>query len=177
MEARIDRNLLYLAISLVVFGVVLRLLPHPPNLAPVGAIALFSGAMLPRKLAWWLPLAIMATSDYVLGFYDGIGVTWLAFLLVTAFGLVFRSSSTGMQIVWGALGGGAIFFAVSNFGVWLFGGLYAHTWSGLANCFVMAVPFFRNTLLGNLLYGAILFGGFALAKRRLNAAPLPKAST
>ena len=60
-----------------------------------------------------------------------------------------------------------MFFIVTNFGVWLVGNLYPKTLAGLAGCYVAAIPFFRNTLAGNVVYTLVLFGGFALAQRYL----------
>lgn len=165
MEIRVNRTLVYLAIALVIFGVVTRLVPHPANLAPVGAIALFGGAVLPRKLGWWLPLAIMIVSDMVLGFYHGIAFTWVGFLLVGLFGMTLRGQNSWLRVPLGALGAAVIFFTVSNFGVWAQGQMYSHTWAGLVLCYEMALPFFRNTFLGDLLYSTLLFGLYAFAAR------------
>lgn len=166
MEVRVSRTLLWVALALVVFGVVMRLVPHPANLAPVGAIALFGGAVLPRKLGWWLPLAIMIVSDiFFLGLYQGVAFTWLGFLCVALFGMSLRGQSNWLRIPFGALGAAVIFFVVSNFGVWLQGQMYALSWAGLVQCYEMALPFFRNTLVGDLLYSTLLFGVFALAGR------------
>ena len=172
MEIRVKRELIWVALGLVAFGVIMRLLPHPDNLAPVGAIALFGGAVLPRKLGWWLPLAVMILSDAVLGFYHGIMFTWLAYLLVAFYGMSFRQQSNWLRVPLGALGGAVIFFIVSNFGVWAQGQMYAHTWAGLVQCYQMALPFFRNTFYGDFAYSVVLFGAYALALRFL-----PKAET
>ena len=166
MEVRVNRTLVWVAIALVVFGITMRLLPHPANLAPIGAIALFGGAVLPRKLGWWLPLAIMILSDMLfLGMYNGILFTWAGFLLVSLFGVTLRGQSNWIRVPLGALGAAILFFAVSNFGVWLQGQMYAHTWAGLVQCYQMALPFFRNTLVGDLAYGLLLFGAYALGSR------------
>lgn len=157
------RSLVWLVIGLVIFGVIMRLLPHPANLAPVGAIALFGGAVLPRKLSWWLPLAVMAMSDLLIGLYSGFWFTWLGFLLVGFYGMSLRNTNRWAKIPLGALGSAVIFFIVSNFGVWLQSGFYAHTWAGLASCYEMALPFFRNTFMGDLIYSAIFFGAYNLA--------------
>ena len=167
MEVRVSRYnwALWLALSLVAFGVIMRLLPHPANLAPVGAICLFGGAILPRKLGWWLPLATMVVSDSFLGFYRGIAFTWLGFLLVGLFGMALRNRNNWFRVPVGALGSSVIFFIVSNFGVWLQGQMYPHTWAGLVNCYELALPFFRNTFFGDFTYGWILFGAYALVMR------------
>jgi hypothetical protein len=163
MEVRVTSRLAWLAVALVVFGVVMRLLPHPANMAPIGAIALFGGAILPKKLAWWLPLAAMVVSDTFIGFYHGIVFTWLGFLLVGLYGMSLRGRSNWFRVPLGALGSAVIFFIVSNFGVWAQGRIYAHTWSGLINCYTMALPFFRNTFFGDFVYSWLLFGMYALA--------------
>lgn len=167
MQNPTNRKLLYVALALMVFGVIMRLVPHPANFAPVGAIAIFGAAVLPRKLGWWLPLAIMAASDLIIGFYSGILYTWAAFLLVGLFGLTLRQSSNVYRVLLGSFGGALIFFAVSNFGVWAQGGLYPHTWAGLVQCYTMGLPFFRNTLAGDLVFNTILFGAYALATKEL----------
>jgi uncharacterized protein DUF6580 len=165
MEVRVSRRLLALALGLVAFGVVMRLLPHPANLAPMGAIALFGGAVLPRKLAWWVPVTAMVASDAVLGFYHGIGFTWLGFLLVALYGMSLRGRGNWLRVPLGVVGSSVIFFLVSNFGVWVQGQLYAHTWSGLVRCYQLALPFYRNTFLGDLLYSVLLFGAYALVQQ------------
>jgi hypothetical protein len=158
-----NRTVLWLAASLLVFGVAMRLLPHPANLAPVGAIALFGGAVLPRKYAWWLPVAIMAMSDIFIGLYNGFIFTWLGFALVGLYGMTLHNKNNWLRIPLGALGSSVIFFIVSNFGAWAQGQLYTYSLSGLASCYAMALPFFRNTFLGDLAYSGLLFGAYACA--------------
>lgn len=164
MEIPIKRRLFYLAIGLVVLGVVMRILPHIPNIAPVGAVALFGGAILPSRYAWWLPLAIMMASDALLGFYDGVLFNWAAFVAVGLIGMLLARFNNTQRVVLGVLGGSLAFFIISNFGVWLQGGLYAHTWAGLVECYTMALPFLRNTIIGDLLYSSLLFGAYAMAQ-------------
>jgi hypothetical protein len=165
MEIPVKHSLVWLAVALMLFGVAMRLLPHPANLAPVGAIALFGGAVLPRKLAWWLPVAVMILSDAYLGFYHGIVFTWFGFLFVGLYGMNLRDRSNWFRVPIGVAGSSIIFFIVSNFGVWAQGQLYAHTWAGLMNCYEMALPFFRNTFIGDALYGSLLFGAYTLVGR------------
>lgn len=171
MTFKVDRTLILIVLALIAFGVIMRLVPHPANLAPVGAIALFAGAILPRKLSWWLPLGIMVVSDLILGAYNGIIFTWAGFLLVTLFGMTLKNTSNWLRVPFGALGASVIFFVVSNFGVWLQGQMYAHSWAGLVLCYEMALPFFRNTFVGDLIYSGLLFGVYALA---IKFVPQPK---
>ena len=169
MEVRVNRRLAWVALALLAFGVLMRLLPHPANLAPVGAIALFGGAVLPRKLAWWLPVAIMVLSDLVIGTYHGIVFTWAGFLLVGLYGMSLRRMHGLPRVVIGVAGSSVIFFLVSNFGVWAQGQLYVHTWAGLVQCYTLALPFFRNTFIGDALYASLLFGLYAFAQSRMAA--------
>lgn len=154
-----------LAALLVIMGTAFRLLPHLPNFAPVGAIALFGGAMLGWRLAVRLPLAVMMLSDFVLGFYPGIEFTWAGFLMVALYGMAFKGRSLPAKVLLGGVGGGFIFYAVSNFGVWLVAGMYPPTFAGLLECYAMGLPFLRATLFGDMLYGFALFGAYELTWR------------
>ena len=169
MEIRVKDRATLIALGLVFLGVVARLLPHPANVAPVGAIALFGGTMLGKRIGWWLPVLIMAVSDLFLGFYNSMPFTWFGFLLVGLLGLSFKSWHSWVRVPVGALAGASIFFLVSNFGVWLVGGLYPHTWAGLGSCYTLAVPFFRATIIGDMLYATAFFGLYNLATRTVNA--------
>jgi hypothetical protein len=157
---------LYLAIVLVFAAAAARLLPHPANFAPVTAVAIFGGAVLPRKLAVWVPLAAMLLSDLVIGFYDYrvMFAVWASYVLI-AFAssrwLARPSFAKGALLT--ALSS-LFFFITTNFAVWASSDMYAHTWRGLADCYIMALPFFRNTFLSDALYTAILFGTYALAR-------------
>ena len=155
---------LLIALALLVFGVALRFVPHVPNFTPVGAIALFGGAVLGWRLAVWLPLGILIVSDVFIGMYGSIWFTWAGFLLVTLVGMALRNANLPSRILLGALGSSLVFFAVSNFGTWLTSGMYALTLSGLAECYYMALPFLRNSLMADVLYSAVLFGAFASAR-------------
>ena len=116
-------NVRFVTLTGIVLGVAtMRLLPHPPNVTPIAAIALFGGAHFASKRA---ALAVPLTAT-----------------------------------------GSVLFFVVTNFGVWLVGDLYPRTLEGLVACYVAGIPFFRNTLAGDLLYAAVLFGGLAVAERR-----------
>jgi hypothetical protein len=166
--------------ALLLFGAAARLLPHPPNVTPVAAIALFGGAALPRRLAWWLPLAIMALSDALIGVHEVILFTWGGFALTTVLGLWLRQRKRPGRILAASVAGSVLFFVVTNFGVWLLGDggrMYPRTLDGLWQCYIAALPFYRNTLLGDVAWSAALFGLYALAGRRLPLArPSPSSS-
>lgn len=163
------RNQHWLVVALILMGVVSRLVPHAWNFSPVMAIALFAGALLPR---WWGPLltlAIVAISDVFLGWHSTVPYTWGAFLLTAMLGGWLRRAPTPGRIFTGALAGSILFFLITNFGVWVEGLLYPRTLDGLQQCFVAAIPFFRNSLLSDLVFTAAFFGGYALVSRAVPA--------
>ncbi len=160
---------LAMIVSMVAAAVASRLLPHPWNLTSVAAVALFSGAYLEdRRLAFLVPLAALFLSDLVLGFYKGMAVVYFSFALIVCIGLWLRSRRRPLAIIGATLAGSVLFFALSNLGVWAFGGFYPLNGAGLAACFTAALPFFRGTLEGDGLYSLILFGGFALLERNVS---------
>lgn len=153
-----------------------RLLPHPPNMTPIAAMALFGGVCFATKrTAFLVPLAAMYLSDLALGFlvYDFGWFHWFmpfvyaSFAVTVCLGLLIRRRLTLLTVGGAALTGSVLFFIVTNFGVWLAGNLYPETVAGLVSCYVAAIPFFRNTLVGDMAYTLVLFGGFALAQRYL----------
>lgn len=153
------------AAALIIIGVALRLVPHTANFAPVGAIALFGGAVLSTKVGWWLPVVVMAISDIFLGLHDTILFTWGSFMLIALLGMSMRNKSDWFRVPAGAIGSAIIFFVISNFGVWVEGRLYPHTIQGLIDCYVAAIPFLKTSFLADLFYGMALFGSYALATR------------
>lgn len=154
-------------LAAILVAALARLVPHPPNFTPVGAMALFSGAYLARRgaLAFAAPMGAMLLSDLFLGFYTGMLFTYVALALVVLIGAARLRRVTAVRVAGGAIAAALAFFIVSNFGVWLLSGMYPPTLSGLAACYVAAIPFFQNTLAGDLIYSALLFGGFALLER------------
>ncbi|MEQ1833194.1 MAG: DUF6580 family putative transport protein [Candidatus Eisenbacteria bacterium] len=152
---------------LIVLAAASRLLPHPPNFAPVAAIGLFAGAYTHRKAGWLVPLVALLASDLVLGFYHPVGMLWnyVAFAACLVLGSgVLRAQRNLPRIAGAVLASSIVFFALSNFGMWA-SGYYPRTWAGLVECYAAAVPFFRNTLASDVLYSAALFGGYALLVR------------
>lgn len=150
----------------IALGALARLLPHAPNFTPIGAMALFGSAYGGRRFALTVPLAAMALSDLVIGGHATLPFVYLAFLLIALTGIVlFRNGVTFGRAIAGSLSASAILFVVSNFGVWAAGNLYPRTAEGLLTAYTMALPFVRNTLLGDLFYVALMFGGYELARR------------
>ena len=144
----------------------MRLVPHPPNFSPIAAMALFSGAYLPKRaLAFVAPFAALLLSDAVLGFYAGMNFVYFSFALTVLIGWIIASRKSALSIGAAAIASSVLFFVVTNFGMWLFSGFYPLTSAGLVACYVAAIPFFQNTLVGDLFFTALLFGGFTLVEK------------
>ncbi len=165
-ESQAHRAIIY---ALLGVGIIARLIPHPWNATPVMAIALFGGAHLSKRLSLLVPFLIIAISDFIIGWHATIPFTWSALLLTSVIGWWVRRRASGTRIVTGALAGAALFFVLSNFGVWITQQLYPRTAAGLWECYVAAIPFFRATVLGDLVFTTVLFGGYALATRACDA--------
>jgi hypothetical protein len=150
-------------IFMIIGGALMRLLPHAPNFAPIAAIALFGGAYLNKKYALILPLAAMFLSDIFLGFHDTMGYVYGAFLLTGMIGLWLRKHKNVVNVFGATLASSVLFFLISNFGVWA-QGMYARDISGLFQSYVMAIPFFKNTLVSNFFYTGLMFGSYELVK-------------
>jgi type IV secretory pathway VirB2 component (pilin) len=156
-------------VSAIVAAAALRLVPHPPNFTPIGAMALFSGAYLGRRwLAFAAPLAALVLSDAILGFYPGMWVQYVAVALIVLLGICALQRRSALRIAGAAVASSILFFLVTNFGTWALSGMYPATAAGLAACYVAAIPFFQNTLAGDLFYATLLFGGLRVAE---HAAP------
>lgn len=170
-----------LIVCLIFCAAVYRILPvHILNVAPIGAMALFGGANL--KKSWqaiFIPLSALFVGDLFLNnvtykamnptftlFYTGAVWVYVSFALISLIGIVFLKKATAKNVLFASIGGSILFFIVSNFGTWLSAGIYPQTFSGLATCYVAAVPFFVNTLAGDLLFSAILFGVYEFSQRR-----------
>lgn len=154
-----------IALILILMGVVCRVMPHPDNFTPTLAIALFGGVALPPSLALWVPLLLMMTSDLILGLHPLFWLVWSCFFLVSLAGSRIRERAGLVSIGLTTLTASILFFVLTNLGVFLFENMYPKTGAGLMECFTMALPFFRNSVLGDIFYTFILFGLFAFAKR------------
>jgi hypothetical protein len=155
-------------LSAIVAAAALRFVPHPPNFSPIGAMALFSGAYFGRKgLAFVAPLAALLLSDAVLGFYHGMATVYATDLLIVLIGSLALQRRSPMRIGLAAVASSVLFFLLTNLGMWFSSGFYPQTIGGLEACFVAAVPFFQNTVAGDLFYSVLLFGGFKAAELAL----------
>ena len=149
---------------LVIFGVMYRLLDYPPNFTPIAAISLFAGYYFRNKWVFVLPLLILFLSDIMIGFYDFkiMLAVYLCFAIIPFLGFLIKGKNKAAKTIFASLSGSVLFFVITNFAVWFFGNWYSHDFSGLINCYTMAIPFFRNTLTGDLFFSGVVFGSFAL---------------
>ncbi|HMF08040.1 MAG TPA: DUF6580 family putative transport protein, partial [Thermoanaerobaculia bacterium] len=175
------------AVLLVLLGAFSRLIPHPPNFAALGAVALFSGARLPRRLAFAVPFAAMALSDFVIDFGSGrAALTPVRFAVYGSFAAIVLlgrkavsgARATPLRLARFSIAGSCLFFLVTNFAIWIQFRTYPATLGGLAAGYVAAIPWFWNTLAGDLFGTAALFGLEGLARlqarrRLLSAAAAP----
>ncbi len=165
----------------ILFAALSRLLPHPPNFTAVGAIALFGGAYFSRRwLAWMVPVLAVWLSDILLNnilyaaYYEGFVLvtknflfTALALLLTVLLArFVLKKVSAG-RVAGASIGASAIFFLTSNFGVWLISPLYPLNIGGLMASYTAGLPFFLNTLAGDLFFCGVMFGSYALISKHL----------
>lgn len=166
---------------IVLFAALSRLIPHPSNFTPIGAMALFGAAYYSKRhLAFLIPIFSMWISDLILNnvvysayfnhfvwFYKGSVFTYGAFVLIVVLGMFLLKKINVSNLIFSALSASVIFFVVSNFGVWLTSGMYPHTFSGLIACYIAGIPFFHNTLLGDFVYAGVMFGSFELCVKQI----------
>ncbi|MDD2807923.1 MAG: hypothetical protein PHW95_05405 [Patescibacteria group bacterium] len=155
-----------IAIILISLGVAARLLPHWWNFTPLAAIAIFSGLYLGSRYAIILPLVAMVIGDIFIGFYAAplMIAVYGCLILAGLIGVVVRKTKTAETVIAGSIIASTVFFIVTNFVVWQYSAWYEKSFSGLLNCYLMALPFFRNTLLGDLFYVAVLVGSYEVVK-------------
>lgn len=177
MNAELDSKhaLLYrtlLALATIVIAAVLRAVPHPWNFTPIGAMALFSGALIKdRRLAFAFPLLALFAGDIFSGFYKiaMMLVVYASFSVSVAIGFLLRDRRTVAPISLATLLGAFQFFVIVDLGFWALGSSYPRTAQGLIACYVAAIPTFWSMLAGDALYATLLFGGYALAERFIPA--------
>jgi len=167
--------------TMILLAALSRLVPHPANFAPIGAMALFGAAYYSKRhWAFIIPIASMWISDLILNnavygqyfdhfvwFYSGSLFTYGAFALIVLLGMFTLKKVRIPRLAASALGASVIFFIVSNFGVWFSWAMYPKDLGGLMACYAAGIPFFKNTLAGDLVYSAVMFGAFELSARKI----------
>jgi hypothetical protein len=143
-------------LGLIILGMLSRFLINIPNVSAIGAIALFSGAYFSnKKLAIALPISILFLSDLVLGLHSTMIFVYASVILIIMMGFLLRNKKSILRIITGSLIGSVLFYLITNFGVWMTGMGISPT---LAGVYADGIPFFRNMLIGDLLFNGILFG-------------------
>jgi hypothetical protein len=160
------RTRFFVVAGMILAAALARLLPHPPNVAPIAAMALLGGACFAdRRLAFAVPLAAMFLSDFVLGFSALTPVIYGSFAAIVCIGFLLRQRRAVVPIAAASLTASLLFFVDTNFAVWQLGHGYPKTSAGLVECYVAALPFFGYTLAGDAAWVTVLFGGLALAEK------------
>ena len=160
-------------LALIGLAALSRLLPHPFNFTPIGAMALFAGTYISnKKHAFLLPVLTLLASDILLqlvngsGFYRDMIFVYGSFALITGIGFLLRGHEQRQTIMVASLVSSIAFFLITNFGTWLMWDIYPKTGAGLISCYIAGIPFFKGTIMGDLFFNLALFGSFALAKWR-----------
>jgi hypothetical protein len=175
-----------IALSLTLAAALVRLVPHPPNFAPIGGLALFGGARLKGWQAYLVPVLAMLVTDPLLSRLSGFPaysamtpVIYACFILNVLLGRMFLSNTVSPARIGGiALVGSTQFFVITNFFVWLGSGVfYAHNVGGLMACYVAALPFFRRTVMADLFYSGVLFAAHYALTRATGTATVELNST
>lgn len=156
------KNNILLIIIVSTLGLIFRIIPHVPNFSPFLAIVMFSGVYTSHKKSLIIPFIALFISDLFLGFYHWpvMLAVYGSYTLMAVLGIWLKKHKSALNITTGALASGLLFFVITNLAVWGSSSWYTHDLSGLSYCFALAVPFFRMTILSNLLYTGLLFGSY-----------------
>ena len=157
-----DKTKLVISAVLVCLGVACRLLPHAWNFAPIVGIALFAGVYLGRNYAIGVPILAIVIGDLFIGFYEWqlMLIVYGCYVAAGLLGVLIKKHKSLETVIAGSIVASIIFFLATNWAVWQFSPWYAKSVEGLIQCYALALPFFRNTLLGNLFYTSVLFGSY-----------------
>jgi hypothetical protein len=146
--------------SIILLAVAARLIPHAPNFAPIGGLALFSGSSFKKKIALIIPLSAMFISDIFLGFHKTVPYVYVSFIIIAMIGSLIKNNKW-QSIILASLASSVLFFLITNFGVWATGAMsYPRNFGGLMQSYAMGLPFFRNTIISDLFYSFSFFYGY-----------------
>lgn len=152
--------------SAVLVAAACRLIPHPANVTPIAAMALFCAGNCKNKFsAFLIPLTAMLLSDLIIGFHDTLIPVYISFAFIVLIGFAsVRKNLKISSVLVASITSSVVFFIITNFAVWYNGFLYSKNLTGLTDCFLLAVPFFKNSVIGDLFFSGVLFGSFYLAQ-------------
>lgn len=164
-------------LSVIVIAGLLRLLPHWPNFTPIAAMALFAGTYVDRKqFAFAIPIAAMFLSDAIIGFHASMPAVYLSFAITVVIGMMIRKNVNAGSVALASVSASVIFFIITNFAAWLASPFYPQNPTGLAECYLAGLAFFRDTtqgfsfflndILGSLFFSAVFYGAFYLTEMR-----------
>ena len=146
-------------IVIILLAIVARVIPHAPNFAPIGGLALFSGSHFKKKIALIIPLTAMFVSDIFLGFHKTVPYVYVSFIIISLIGGLIKNNKW-QSLALASLVSSVLFFLITNFGVWVSFNMYSKTIDGLIQSYAMGLPFFRNTILSDLFYSFSFFYGY-----------------
>ena len=160
----------------IIFGIAMfRILPHPPNFSPVAAMALFGGAFFAdKRMAFIVPFLALLLSDLVIGLHNTMLFVYAGFALTVLLGMKLQNNVKTGYVAASAVGASVLFFLLTNFGVWATAGIYPVSMNGLMQAYVAGIPFFQNSLLGDMVFTAVIFGGYGLLRQKFFSAELIK---
>lgn len=148
-------------ILLIIIGGLSRLVPHPANMTAVGALAVFSGSRYGKAKGLLVTVGAMIIGDVVFGFHLVMWATYGSLACSVLLAGIFLRKSSVARVAGVTLASSVIFYLVTNFAVWVIpGSMYPKTLAGLIDSYIMAIPFFRNSLIGDLFYSGVFFGGY-----------------
>ncbi len=159
-----NRNILIIIIILI--GAFSRIIPHPPNFTAIGAISILGGVYFGKNyLAFFVPIISMLISDFLLGFNMAFSV-YISFLIMIPLGIGIKNKLSNLSVIKTSIYASIIFFLITNFSVWIFSTVYPNNIYGLLICYYAGIPFFFNTLLGNIFFSFSLFGIYEIVSKR-----------
>jgi hypothetical protein len=173
-----NKEILYIAIILVAFAALSRLVIHPMNFTPITAIILFAVFAFEGKWKIIVPVIAIFLSDILLeiktetGFHSGTWLIYSAYAVIGLIGFYLIKNANALRVLFGSLIASSSFFIFTNFALFYpqittSNGMqgYPHTWAGIIGSYTAGIPFFRNMLLGDVLYSALLFGSYFIIKK------------
>ena len=162
-----NKDKVILLTSFLTVIIFFRYIPHPPNFTPILGMAVFSGAIMSRRLiAYLIPLAAMFLSDLYLGLHFSIPIIYFSLAICVLIGTFIDSRITIFNSLLSISGGVIVFFLITNFAVWYGSGMYEFNLSGLMKSYLMGLPFLQNTFISSLIYGMGAFLIYDIINRR-----------
>ncbi len=145
----------------IILGILSRVIPHPANMTAVGAMALFSGSKLGLWKGTGVIVVTMVLTDMIYGFHSVMWATYGSLIITLFLGRFLRKDNDIVRLIGFSFVSSLIFYLVTNFAVWAVpGSVYPKTPAGLMESYILALPFFRNSLIGDFVYASIFFYGY-----------------